>query len=108
MNPIRRVVSMLQAMGKKIEAEAEKEKELYEKFKCYCKTSGETLGQSIAENEAKIPQVQSDIEEAESKLATTKQELTQHQIDRDAAKAAMAKATAIREKEHAAFLKESG
>merc|ERR1719217_235895 len=95
-------------MAKKVEAEGEKEEELYDKFMCYCKTSGSTLSQSIADNEAKIPQLQSDIEEAESKLAQTKQELEQHQVDRDAAKAAMAKATAIREKEHAEFLKESG
>jgi len=107
-NPIRRVVTMLQNMMKKVEAEGKKEKELYEKFMCYCKSSGGALSQSIADNDAKIPQVQSDIEESEAKLKTTKQELAQHQEDRDAAKAAMAKATAMREKEYAAFAKESG
>merc|ERR1719262_1477003 len=79
-NPIRRVVSMLQMMTKKIEAEAKKEEELYDKFMCYCKTGAETLGKSIADNEAKIPQVQSDIEESTAKLATTKAELEQHQV----------------------------
>merc|ERR1719482_1842694 len=106
-NPIRRVVSMLQMMTKKIEAEAKKEEELYDKFMCYCKTGAETLGKSIADNDAKIPALESDIEESTAKLATTKTDLAQHQTDRDAAKAAMAKATAIREKEHAEFLKES-
>merc|ERR1719161_2792611 len=95
-------------MAKKVEAEGKKERELYDKFICYCKSSGGTLSQSIADNDAKIPQLQSDIEEAESKLATTKQEFAQHQTDRESAKEAMAKATAIREKEHAEFLKESG
>merc|ERR1719393_89621 len=70
-NPIRRVVSMLQMMTKKIEAEAKKEEELYDKFMCYCKTGAETLGKSIADNDAKIPQVQSDIEESTAKMATT-------------------------------------
>eukprot|EP00746_Dinoflagellata_sp_MGD_P160888 gnl/MRDRNA2_/MRDRNA2_87837_c0_seq1.p1 gnl/MRDRNA2_/MRDRNA2_87837_c0~~gnl/MRDRNA2_/MRDRNA2_87837_c0_seq1.p1 ORF type:complete len:752 (-),score=257.56 gnl/MRDRNA2_/MRDRNA2_87837_c0_seq1:109-2202(-) len=106
-NPIRRVVSMLQMMTKKIEAEAKKEEELYDKFMCYCKNGKETLGKEIADNDVKIPALQSDIEESTAKLATTKVELEQHQTDRDAAKAAMAKATAIREKEHEAFLKES-
>jgi chromosome segregation ATPase len=106
-NPIRRVVSMLQMMTKKIEAEAKKEEELYDKFMCYCKTGEETLGKSIADNDAKIPQVQSDIEESTAKMATTTAEIKEHQTDRDSAKAAMAKATAIREKEHAEFLKES-
>jgi cytochrome c5 len=36
-NPIRKVVNMLQAMQKKVEAEGEKEKELFDKFMCYCK-----------------------------------------------------------------------
>jgi len=106
-NPIRRVVSMLQMMTKKIEAEAKKEEELYDKFMCYCKTGAQTLGKSIADNDVKIPQVQSQIEEDTAKLATTKADLEQHQVDRDSAKAAMAKATAIREKEHEEFLKES-
>merc|ERR1719207_362269 len=106
-NPIRKVVNMLQMMSKKVEEEGKKEQELFDKFVCYCKTSGGTLSQSIADNDAKIPQLQSDIEEAEQKLTTTKQELAQHQTDRDAAKEAMAKATAIREKEHAALVKES-
>lgn len=37
-NPIRKVVTMLQSMTKKVEAEGEKEQELYHKFMCYCKT----------------------------------------------------------------------
>jgi hypothetical protein len=48
----------------------------------------------------------SDIKEAESAKAQLQEELAQHQSDRDEAKAAMAKATAIREKEAAAFAKE--
>ena len=36
-NPIRRVVTMLQSMQKKVEAEGEKEKTLFDKFMCYCK-----------------------------------------------------------------------
>jgi len=107
-NPIRRVVSLLQNMAKKVEAEGKAAEELFDKFMCYCKTGKSDLAKSISDNDAKVPALQSDIEEAESKLATTKQELEQHQVDRDAAKAAMAKATAIREKEHATYLKESG
>lgn len=108
MNPIRKVVSLLQNMAKKVEEEGKREEELYEKFMCYCKNSGEALAGSIADNNAAVPALQSDIEESESKLETTKQELAQHQKDRDDAKATMAKATAVREKEHAAYLKESG
>merc|ERR550537_416017 len=106
-NPIRKVVTLLQMMQKKVEAEGEKEAELFEKFMCYCKTSGETLAKSIADADVKMPQLVSDIKEAESAVAQLKEELAGHQNDRDEAKAAMAKATEIREKEAAAFAKES-
>jgi len=106
-NPIRKVVTLLQMMQKKVEAEGVKEAELFEKFMCYCKSSGETLAKSLADGDMKMPQLASDIKEAESAKAQLEEELAQHQTDRDDAKAAMAKATEIREKEAAAFAKEA-
>jgi len=105
-NPIRKVVNMLQAMEKKVSAEGEKEKELYDKFMCYCKNAGGTLGAGIAAAETKVPQVSSDIEEGEAQNAQLKEDLKKHQVDRAAAKSAMAEATALREKEAAEFAKE--
>lgn len=104
-NPIRRVVSLLQSMQKKITAEGDEELALYEKFGCYCKTSGGTLKESIALAEAKVPEVGSAITETESKVAQLEQDLKQHQVDRSAAKDAIAKAKALRAKEAAAFSK---
>merc|ERR1719159_2026478 len=106
-NPIRKVVTMLQMMQKKIAAEAEKETELYEKYMCYCKTSGSTLAKSIADAEAKLAELGPAIEEAEAQMKQLKEDVEAHKADRAAAKAAMAKATAIREKEAAAFEKET-
>jgi len=106
-NPMRRVVTMLQMMAKKVEAEGEKEQEMFEKFMCYCKTSGETLGASIADAETKIPQLESDIKEAEASAQQLADDLVAHKADRAAANEAVAKATAIRGKEAAEFLKES-
>jgi len=105
-NPIRRVVTMLQMMQKKVEEEGVKEEELYEKFVCYCKTGKETLAKSIEDASVKIPQLESDIKEAESEKAQLQEDLSAHKADRAAAKEAMAKATEIREKEAAAFAKE--
>merc|ERR1719463_681534 len=93
---------------KKIEAEKEKEQEWYDKFMCYCKTADETLGKSIGDANTKIPQLESDIKEAEEEKAQLEADLEAHQADREAAKEAMAKATEIREKEAAAFAKELG
>merc|ERR1719150_759566 len=86
--------------------EGEKEKELYAKFMCYCKTSGNTLSASIAAADTKVPNLGSDIKAAEENLAQTKIELKQAKADRSAAKGAVAEATAIREKEAAAFAAE--
>jgi len=106
-NPIRKVVNMLQSMQKKVEAEGEKEAELFEKYMCYCKSAGGDLSTSIGDAETKIPQVGADIKEAESKLAQLKEDLKQAQMDRAAAKEAVAAATALREKEAAAYAAES-
>merc|ERR1719236_135102 len=107
-NPVRKVVTMLQMMMKKIEEEGVKEKELYDKFMCYCKNADETLGKSIGDANTKIPQLESDIKEAVEEKAQLESDIEAHQADRDSAKAAMAKATEIREKEAAAFAKEMG
>jgi chromosome segregation ATPase len=107
-NPIRKVVTMLQMMQKKVEAEGEKEKELFDKFMCYCKNSGGDLAKGIADSEDKVGELPSAIEEAEASLKQLKEDLKKAQTDRAAAKAAIAEATAIREKEAATFASESG
>jgi chromosome segregation ATPase len=102
-NPIRKVVNMLQMMQKKVEAEGEKEQELFDKFMCYCKSSGGDLAASIADAETKVSELPSAVEEAEGQLGQLKEDLKKAQADRTAAKAAIAEATAIREKEAAEF-----
>eukprot|EP00408_Alexandrium_pacificum_P058861 CAMPEP_0171168296 /NCGR_PEP_ID=MMETSP0790-20130122/7638_1 /TAXON_ID=2925 /ORGANISM="Alexandrium catenella, Strain OF101" /LENGTH=707 /DNA_ID=CAMNT_0011633133 /DNA_START=59 /DNA_END=2182 /DNA_ORIENTATION=- len=105
-NPIRKVVTMLQQMQKKVQEEAKREEDLYEKFMCYCKSGNGDLTASISGAETKVPAVQSDIEESEGKLTQTKATLKKAQQDRSAAKDAMAEATSLREKEAAAYAAE--
>merc|ERR1719272_2432337 len=85
-NPIRKVVTMLQMMVNKIEAEGKKETELHDKYMCYCQTSEATLAASIEEAQTKIPQLESDIKEAVEEKARLEGEITQAQTDRAAAK----------------------
>jgi len=106
-NPIRRVVTMLQSMQKKVAAEGEKEKGLFEKFMCYCKTGSGTLSASIASAENANEQLAASIKETAATLAQLKIDLKAAQTDRADAQAAVAKATALRTKEAAAFAKES-
>merc|ERR1719379_886697 len=85
-NPIRRVVSMLQLMQKKVTAEGKKEKELFDKFMCWCETGGEALAKSIADAETKIPQLEASIKEAASEKETLENDIVQAKKDRAEAK----------------------
>merc|ERR1719310_2588603 len=106
-NPIRRVVTMLQSMQKKVAEEGEKEEVLFDKFMCYCKNGKGTLEASIATAKNTNEQLESSIKETDATLTQTKSDLKKAQTDRADAKAAVASATALREKEAAAFAKES-
>jgi len=103
-NPVRKVVTLLQKMEVAVKAEGEKEKELFDKFMCYCKTGSGDLSKSISDAETKLPQLASELKDSEATLAETKEGLKQDQEDRSAAKAAIAEATGIRKKENAAFV----
>jgi hypothetical protein len=106
-NPIRKVVTLLQTLAKKVDKEGEIEKELYDEFICYCKSGAADLHVAISDSNTKVPMVQSDIEESQSVSGNLKQELKFQSADRVAAKSAIAEATALRKKEHAAFAAES-
>lgn len=105
LNPIRKVVTLLQGMQKKVQEEGAREAQLYEKFECYCKSGGSDLSGSIGAAEEKVPAVSSDIQKAEARLAGAKTALQDAQNDRAAAKGAVGDATAIRGKESATYSK---
>jgi len=104
-NPIRKVVTMLQNMQKKVEEEGEAEKKLYDKFMCYCKSGGKDLETSIGAAQEKVSTLPSQITAGEERLTQLKDDIKQHQTDRAAAKRTMKKATAVRDKEAAEFAK---
>merc|ERR1719199_646523 len=106
-NPIRRVVTMLQSMQKKVAEEGEKEEALFDKFMCYCKNGKGTLEGSIESAKNTNEQLAASIKETAASLAQMKADLKSAQSSRAEAKAAVAKATALREKEAAAFATES-
>merc|ERR1719336_3491049 len=106
-NPIRRVVTLLQKMQSSVVSEGDKEKKLFEEFMCYCKTGTDDLKQSIEAAENKIPQIESALEEAEAALAQLNKDIEEHKANVADAKKTMATATALREKEAAAFATES-
>jgi len=104
-NPIRKVVTMLQNMQTKIAAEGAKAEAAFEKYMCYCNNADGTLGASISSAQTKIPQVESSIKEGAAMKKQLEAELKQAQVDRVEAKDAIAKAENIRSKAAAVYAK---
>jgi len=107
-NPIRKVVTLLQQMQNKVAAEGKKKEAIFDKFMCYCNNADELLGAAVQAADTKIPLVTSAIEEDTAMKKQLEADLKAHQTDRAAAKEAIAKATAMRNKEAAAYAKETG
>jgi len=102
-NPIRKVVTLMQNMQAEIEAEGEKEKELHEKFMCYCKSTDASLTKANADAIAKIDELGSKVKAETAEKSQITQELADHKKDREAAKADLDEATSLREKESSEF-----
>eukprot|EP00444_Apocalathium_aciculiferum_P062284 CAMPEP_0183599038 /NCGR_PEP_ID=MMETSP0371-20130417/179229_1 /TAXON_ID=268820 /ORGANISM="Peridinium aciculiferum, Strain PAER-2" /LENGTH=731 /DNA_ID=CAMNT_0025811101 /DNA_START=64 /DNA_END=2259 /DNA_ORIENTATION=- len=107
MNPIRRVVTMMQGMQKKVEEEGKRDQGLYDKFMCYCTTGAKDLAASVQAAETKMPAVISALEEARAQKTQLEADLVQHKQDRVDAEDAVKAAMALREKEAAIFAKAS-
>merc|ERR1719390_353460 len=99
MNPIRKIVTLMQDMQKEIEAEGEKEKELYDKFMCFCETAETDLANAAEAAKGKIAELSSKLEAETAEKSQTDQELTEHKADREGATKDLDEATAIRSKE---------
>jgi septal ring factor EnvC (AmiA/AmiB activator) len=105
-NPVRRVLNMLQMMQKKVSEEGEVEQSLFDQYMCYCKSSEATLSVSIAEARTKIPQLESSLSEGTAEKAQLTSDIAQAEKDKDSAEKSIAEAKAMREKEQEAFTKE--
>jgi len=102
-SPIKRVVGLLKKMKAELEAEADKEAEMYDKMVCWCETNEKEKKKAIADAEALDKELVAEIGERAAKfgeMATTIEAL-KSQIAEDTE--ALKKATAIREKEAAEF-----
>jgi chromosome segregation ATPase len=105
-SPIQRVVKLLQEMKAQLEKEVSGDAELYDKMVCWCETNDKEKTKAIADADTSLNDLQADIEsraaregQLGTKIAALKEELAQK-------KAALKKATEIREKERAEFYAE--
>jgi len=101
--PLERVIGLLEKMKAELDAEANKEAEMYDKMVCWCETNEKEKKKAIADAEALDEQLVSEISARAAKFGemATEIEALKTQIAEDTA--SLKKATAIREKEAAEF-----
>lgn len=102
-NPIKRVINLLNDMKAQLEKEAAKESEMYDEMVCWCETNEKEKVKAIADAEAKDKDLSAEIEARAARFGSvsTEIEAMKKQIAEDTE--ALKQATAIREKEAAAF-----
>jgi hypothetical protein len=105
-NPIRKVVTLMQNMQKEIEAEGVKEKELFDKFMCYCSSGTDGLKKAIADATASAEELTAKVKSETAEKAQLAQDLIAHKADREGATGDIEEATVLRNKEAAAFAAE--
>jgi len=98
-NPIRKIVTLLQNMQKEIEAEGAKEKELFDKFMCFCSGNSGDLTKKAADAKAQIEEAGAKLKAEEAEKVQIAQELVDHKKDREQAGADVEEATMLRGKE---------
>merc|ERR1719305_2103587 len=81
---------------------------MYDKFMCYCDGNTGEMQKSVEEAAQRITELKAKLESSIAEKDQLDQELIAHKTDREAANQDLAKATAIREKEHAEYLELTG
>merc|ERR1719253_265383 len=102
-NPIRKVVTLMENMQKEIEAEGAKEKELFDKFMCFCDGGAADLLKSANDAKAANKAATAKFEASTSEKAQLEEDVKTHTTDMNTATADLESATAIRDKEKAEF-----
>lgn len=105
-SPVKRVTNLLAKMKAELEAEADKESEMYDKMVCWCEKNEKEKKKAVADANARDNELVAEIEgrsarfgELSTNIAATKKDIAQN-------KEALNTATAIREKEAAKFREE--
>merc|ERR1719353_1912796 len=81
---------------------------MYDKFMCYCDGNTGEMAKSVEEAAQRITELKAKLESSIAEKSQLDQDLIGHKQDREAANQDLAKATAIREKEHAEYLELTG
>merc|ERR1719269_400487 len=82
--PVTKVITLLKDMQKQLEQEAEEDEEIYEKMACWCETNDKEKTKAIADAEARIEDLTTDIESLTAASARLNTEIKN--LDKEIAK----------------------
>jgi len=97
--PVTKVINLLKEIQTTLEKEGKADKEVYDKFACWCTTNEKEKTQSIKTAEEAINQLTANIEEYTATVARLKTEIKNLEKEVDENQKALDTATAIRRKE---------
>merc|ERR1712224_727885 len=97
MGPVAKVVNLLKDMQAQLQKE--QEQEIYDAMECWCETNNKAKTKAISDGEMKSKDLAAAIEEYTAKSAQLKVDIEEADKEIKASTDAIAKATAIREKE---------
>mmetsp|Transcript_63167 Transcript_63167/g.159336 ORF Transcript_63167/g.159336 Transcript_63167/m.159336 type:complete len:780 (-) Transcript_63167:113-2452(-) len=102
-SPVKRVVNLLNKMKGELEAEADKESEMYDKMVCWCETNEKEKTKSIANLEAQDEQLSTEIETRSARFGQLTASIQKTKAEIAENTEMLDKATNIRESEAAEF-----
>merc|ERR1719482_1828167 len=102
-NPIRKIVGLMENMQKEIEAQQAKDQELYDKFMCFCDNGAADLLKTANEAEAAGKAAAAQLEADTAEKAQLESDIKTHTSDLANAQKDLEEATNIRDKSKAEF-----
>jgi len=106
-SPVEKIVTLLNEMQSKIEVDAAKEEQMYNKFACWCENSAKRKAAAITDAQSEMRKLGQEILSLKGKVAVRTAELEQLIEDRKENQKAQSKATTIRTKENKEYTKET-
>jgi chromosome segregation ATPase len=97
--PVTRVVNLLKEMQKTLGKEQEEDEDLYKKLSCWCNNNKYEKNEASDAASSKISDLEATIEMLTARSKELKEKIAELEEDVAAGKAALAKATALREKQ---------
>jgi hypothetical protein len=101
--PVTKVVNLLKDMQETLKEEMDADEKVYQKLACWCETNGKEKNAAVETAKARLTMFEGDIEEMTAKSVRLNVEINTLSTELAASQDALAKATAIREKELAEF-----